>query len=265
MDWALSHEPGLRLGVFVGVLALILALEARRPRRPIAARGLRWPANVGMVLIDTVLVRLLLSVGAMGVAVLAQSRGWGLFNNLSAPAWLALTFSFLVFDCLIYWQHRLFHFIPSLWRLHRVHHSDVEFDATTALRFHPVEILLSMLIKMAAVIALGAPAMAVLVFEIALNATAMFNHSNLSLPLALDRILRKVLVTPDMHRVHHSVLREEHNRNFGFNLPWWDHLFGSYTAQPGAGHTGMTIGLAQFRDVPDQRLHKLLIQPARPL
>ena len=265
MEWALSHEPGLRLGVFVGVLALMLALEALRPRRAVTGRGLRWSANAGMVLLDTILLRVLLPVGAMGVAALAQARGWGLFNAIAAPAWLAVAVSFLGFDCLIYWQHRLFHRIPGLWRLHRVHHSDIAFDATTALRFHPVEILLSMLVKMTAVVALGAPAVAVLLFEIALNATALFNHANLKLPLSLDRVLRKVLVTPDMHRVHHSVLRSEHDRNFGFNLPWWDHLFGSYTAQPAAGHKGMTIGLAQFRDAADQRLGKLLTQPARPL
>lgn len=261
---AVTPEVGLRLGIFAGVLLLLLLLERLRPRRPVQLRRRRWMANIGMVMLDTLALRLLLPAGALGAAWLAQQQGSGLFNQLALPYWLEAGLAFLALDCLIYWQHRLFHAIPLLWRLHRVHHSDIEFDATTALRFHPVEILLSMTIKMVAVAALGAPVAAVLVFEIALNATAMFNHSNLRLPPALDRVLRRVLVTPDMHRVHHSVLREEHNRNFGFNLPWWDHLFGSYTAQPAAGHEQMQIGLPQFRDPAEQRLLRLLAQPVRP-
>lgn len=261
----MTGEAALRLGLFLAVLAALLVAERLAPRRLIELRSLRWPANLGIVVVDTVLVRLLIPLGAAGTALLAESRGVGLWNVVEAPGWLAVVLSVLALDLLIYWQHRIFHLVPVFWRLHRMHHSDVEFDATTALRFHPVEILLSMVIKMAAVLALGAPWIAVVAFEVILNATAMFNHSNLRLPDPLDRILRKVLVTPDMHRVHHSVHRREHDSNYGFNLSWWDHLFNSYTDQPAGGHDGMTIGLHQFRDARQQNLVSLLKQPASPL
>jgi len=265
-DWILAHEPALRLAAFGGVLALLLAGEALWPRRagPMQ-RGLRWGANLPMVIVDTLFVRVLIPLGATGVALWAQGRDVGMLHQVQWPLAVEAVLAFLAFDCLIYWQHRMFHRVPLFWRLHRMHHSDIEFDATTAVRFHPVEILLSMLIKIGAVLALGAPAIAVIAFEVALNATAMFNHSNLRLPLALDRVLRRLVVTPDMHRVHHSTHRHEHNSNYGFNLPWWDHLFRSYTDQPMEGHTGMVIGLQQFREVERQRLWPLLVQPLRPL
>lgn len=265
-DWIIAHEPGLRLAAFASVLLLLLATEARWPRRagPMR-RGLRWSANLPMVIVDTLFVRVLVPLGATGAALWAQGRELGLLHQVEAPRALEALLAFLAFDLLIYWQHRFFHRVPTLWRLHRMHHSDVEFDVTTAVRFHPAEILLSVLIKMGAVLALGAPAIAVIVFEVMLNASAMFNHANLALPQRFDRLLRWIIVTPDMHRVHHSHHRREHDSNYGFNLPWWDHLFGSYTDQPADGHAGMVIGLTQFREAPGQRLWPLLVQPLRPL
>lgn len=261
-DWILAHEPALRLTAFAGVLVLLLIAEVLWPRRAAPMRRrLRWGANLPMVAVDTLFVRVLIPLGATGVALWAQGRGVGLLHQVQWPLAAEAMLAFLAFDCLIYWQHRIFHQVPLLWRLHRMHHSDIEFDATTAVRFHPVEILLSMLIKMGAVLVLGAPAIAVIAFEIALNATAMFNHANLRLPLDLDRVLRRLVVTPDMHRVHHSTHRREHNSNYGFNLPWWDHLFRSYTDQPAEGHTQMVIGLNQFREAAGQRLLPLLAQP----
>lgn len=265
-DWIIAHEATLRLAAFVGLLALLLAAEFAWPRRagPMH-RALRWSANLPMVVAGAVFVRLLVPLGATGAALWAQAQGVGLLHRVDAPAPVEAVLAFAALDCLIYWQHRVFHKVPLFWRLHRMHHSDVEFDATTALRFHPVEILVSMLIKIGAVVALGAPALAVIAFEIALNGTAMFNHSNLRLPPGIDRALRALVVTPDMHRVHHSVHRREHDSNYGFNLPWWDRLFGSYTDQPAEGHTGMRIGLHAFRDDPEQGLLPLLLQPLKPL
>jgi len=261
-DWIVAHEPAARFGAFALVLALMLAAEAVWARRagPMQRRQ-RWGANLAIVLIDGLLVRLLIPLGASGAALWAAGRELGLLNAAEWPVLLEATLAFLALDAAIYWQHRLFHRIPLFWRLHRMHHSDLEFDTTTGVRFHPVEILVSMLIKIAVVIALGAPAIAVIAFEIALNATSLFNHGNVRLPAVLDRVLRWFVVTPDMHRVHHSVHRVEHDSNYGFNLPWWDHLFRSYTAQPADGHTTMQIGLAQFRNDHEQRLFSLLKQP----
>lgn len=265
-DWILGHEAAVRLAAFVGVLLALLAAQEVWPRRAKPARrGPRWAVNLGLVVIDGVFVRLVVPLGAAAVALWAAGEGVGLFAQLPWPFWVEATLSFLAFDCLIYWQHRLFHKLPLFWRLHRMHHSDLEFDTTTGVRFHPVEIAVSMLIKIGAVVALGAPAIAVIAFEVVLNATSLFNHANLRLPLGVDRALRRVLVTPDMHRVHHSTHRREHDSNFGFNLAWWDHLFGSYTDQPSEGHTTMRIGLTDFRDAADQRLWPLLKQPLRPL
>ena len=195
--------------------------------------------------------------------MIAQDNGWGLFNIIDLPSWVAILLSVIVLDLVIYLQHVIFHAVPALWRLHRMHHADLEFDVTTGLRFHPVEILLSMGVKLAVVVALGPPAVAVLIFEVLLNATAMFNHSNIRLPPFADRVLRLVLVTPDMHRVHHSVRPEETNSNFGFNLPWWDRLLGTYKAQPSAGHEEMSIGIEQFRTRRDLWLDRMLVQPVR--
>lgn len=257
-------EPMIRLGAFAGVLGILATAELLAPRRRQAiGRARRWPANLGLVAIDTLLVRLLFPVAAVGAAIFAEERGWGLFNHLNWPTWLEVGATVILLDLLIYAQHVLFHAVPMLWRLHRVHHADLEFDVTTGLRFHPGEIIISMLIKIAAVVLLGAAALSVLIFEVLLNATAMWSHSNIRLPLGADRMVRRVIVTPDMHRTHHSVERRETDSNFGFNLACWDRLFGTYRAQPAAGHEAMAIGLPQFRRVADQRLSQLLLQPFR--
>ena len=224
-------------------------------------RSQRWPGNLLLVIIDTAIVRLVFPVAAVGAAVYAQSMEWGIFNAITLPGWMVLILSILALDLAIYGQHRLFHAVPWLWRIHRVHHADQEFDVTTALRFHPLEILLSMAIKIAVIMMLGAPPIAVIVFEILLNATAMFNHGNVQLSAKTDRYLRMFLVTPDIHRVHHSVIRQETDSNFGFNLPWWDQLFGTYRSQPVHGHLGMTIGLEDYRTEQDQQLGRMLVQP----
>jgi sterol desaturase/sphingolipid hydroxylase (fatty acid hydroxylase superfamily) len=247
---------------FLGVFVLMALAEAAWPRRARArSRAMRWPSNIGIVVLDTVLVRVLLPASAVGLGLIAEARGFGLLNWLAVPAWIAVPVAVAALDLAIYAQHLVFHAVPLLWRLHRMHHADVDIDVTTGARFHPVEILLSMLIKLVVVAAIGAPAVAVLIFEVLLNVTSMFNHSNVALPLWLDRVLRAVTVTPDMHRVHHSVLRREHDSNFGFNLSIWDRLFGTYRPQPEAGHTSMTIGLDRFRDPIDQRLDRMLVQP----
>ena len=257
-------EPLIRLGIFFGVLVAMAAWEHLAPRRrQEVPRLVRWPNNLGIVVVDTLLVRLIFPTAAVGLALVAEAQGWGLFNALAAPWWVAVIGSLIVLDLAIYLQHVLFHAVPALWRLHRVHHADLEFDVTTGLRFHPVEILLSMGIKLAVVVALGPPAVAVLIFEVVLNATAMFNHGNVRLPAYVDRVLRWVVVTPDMHRVHHSVRPDETNSNFGFNLPWWDRLLGTYRAQPADGHEGMTIGIEQFRQARELWLDRMLIQPLR--
>lgn len=259
-----THEPLIRLGVFGGVLAGMALWELVAPRRPQAfGRSRRWPSNLGVVALDTLLVRLVFPMAAVGVALTAETRGWGLFQVLETPVWLAIVASVILLDLAIYLQHVLVHAVPALWRLHRMHHADLEFDVTTGLRFHPIEILLSMVIKLGVVAALGTPATAVLIFEVLLNSTSMFNHGNVRLPASLDRALRWVVVTPDMHRVHHSIIPRETNSNFGFNLPWWDRLLGTYLVQPAAGHDAMTIGIEQFRDPSELRLDRMLTQPFR--
>jgi sterol desaturase/sphingolipid hydroxylase (fatty acid hydroxylase superfamily) len=263
-DLLLSHEPLIRLSFFLGILAAMAAWEVAAPRRRHEIpRLLRWTNNFGVVVIDTLLVRLAFPVVAVGLAIVAEERGWGLLNAFDVPAWISFLVSLLALDLAIYLQHVMFHAVPALWRLHRMHHADLEFDVTTGLRFHPVEILLSMGIKLAVVAALGPPAVAVLVFEVLLNATSMFNHSNIHIPAGIDRILRWLVVTPDMHRVHHSIHPIETNTNFGFNLPWWDRLLGTYRAQPRDGHETMRIGIEQFRTMRDLWLDRMLIQPLR--
>ena len=260
----LSHEALIRLGAFAGILAAMVLWEWLSPRRHQEVRRVRrWPSNLGIVTLNTVVVRLVFPAAAVGTALLAEARGWGLFQVLEAPTWLAIAASVILLDLAIYFQHVLFHAVPVLWRLHRMHHADLEFDVTTGLRFHPIEILLSMGIKLGVVTALGTPAVAVLIFEVLLNATSMFNHGNVWLPAQVDRMLRWIVVTSEMHRVHHSIVPPETNSNFGFNLPWWDRLFGTYRAQPAAGREGMTIGIAQFRDPSELRLDRMLIQPFR--
>ncbi len=260
----LAHEPFVRLGFFFAILVAMAIWELAAPRRRREIpRLVRWTNNLGVVAVDTVLVRLTFPLVAVGLALLAGERGWGLFNVVDVPGWLAIVVSVIALDFAIYLQHVLFHAVPALWRLHRMHHADLEFDVTTGLRFHPVEILLSMGIKLGVVAALGPPAVAVLIFEVLLNATSMFNHANIRIPGPIDRVLRWFVVTPDMHRVHHSIHPNETNSNFGFNLPWWDRLLGTYRPQPREGHTRMTIGIEQFRTVRDLWLDRMLIQPFR--
>ncbi len=263
-DTILPYEPYVRLGVSVGVFVLLAAWELIGPRRrQPAGRAARWPGNLGIVVLDTILVRVVFPVTGVGLALLAEARGWGLFNLAALPNWIAVAASVVLLDLAIYLQHVLFHAVPALWRLHRMHHADLAFDVSTGLRFHPVEILLSMLIKLTVIAALGAPALSVLIFEVMLNATSMFSHGNIRIPERFDRVLRWLVVTPDMHRVHHSILPRETNSNFGFNLPWWDRLFGTYRPKPAAGHEAMTIGIEQFRDWRELRLDRMLLQPFR--
>ncbi len=258
-----AYEIALRLGIFVAVLIALAAAEAVWPRRTRAmARWVRWPGNLGIVALNALTVRVLLPVTTAAVALAGERQGTGLLPALGLPDWAAFIAAFVALDLVIYLQHVLFHAVPGLWRLHRMHHADLDFDVTTGGRFHPLEILISMAIKLAAIVALGAPASAVIVFEIALNALAMFNHANLRLPVGVDAMLRRVVVTPDMHRVHHSISPEETNSNYGFNLPWWDRLFGTYRPQPKDGHEKMVIGIRQFRTARDLRLDRMLIQPA---
>ncbi|MCM2308718.1 MAG: sterol desaturase family protein [Sulfuritalea sp.] len=243
-EFALANEAAIRLAAFFGIFALMASWETAAPRRTrLHSRTVRWTANLGLVVFNTVLVRLLFPFAAVAFAVLATQRGWGLLNNLALPQWAALVLAVVALDFAIYLQHVMFHAVPALWRLHRVHHADPDFDVTTGARFHPIEIMLSMLIKFSVIAVLGAPAAAVLVFEILLNATAMFNHANVKLPAGFDAQLRLLLVTPDMHRVHHSTDVAEANSNFGFNLPWWDRLFGTYRAVAQMPQERMAIGV----------------------
>jgi sterol desaturase/sphingolipid hydroxylase (fatty acid hydroxylase superfamily) len=227
------------------------------------SRTRRWPSNLAIVTLNTAFVRIPLPATAVSLALVGAKRGWGLFNNLPLPGWTVIIGSVVLLDLAIYLQHVMFHAVPVLRRLHRMHHTDLDFDVTTGARFHPVEIILSMLIKFGAVAALGASAAGVLIFEMLLNATSMFNHGNVRIPVGLDRYLRWLVVTPDMHRVHHSIVVGETNSNFGFNLPWWDRLLGTYRDQPVAGHDGMTIGIEQFREARELWLDRMLLQPFR--
>ncbi len=258
----LEHISAVRLASFFGVFAVMALWEMAAPRRPLAtSKSRRWFANLGITFVNTLVVRTLFSTAAVGAAYAAAREGWGILNIRHTPGWMAVVVSVVALDFLIYLQHVMFHAIPALWRLHMMHHADLDFDVTTGARFHPIEIVLSMVIKMAAVVLIGAPPAGVLIFEILLNGTAMFNHSNVKMPEALDRVLRLFVVTPDMHRVHHSIIRQETNSNYGFNLPWWDRLMGTYRPQPVKGHTGMTIGLEQFRDPTRLTLPKILALP----
>ena len=250
----MENETVIRFGVFLSLFALFALAEAVLPRRArTQSRSRRWVTNWGITIANTVFVRVmafLLPVLAVGAAIDAANNGWGLFNVLALPVWIEVVAAILILDFIIWAQHLITHKVPILWRLHRVHHADVDMDVTTAIRFHPIEIGLSMLIKIGAVYLLGPAALAVILFEIILNGTAMFNHANIRLPLWLDAIVRRVLVTPDMHRVHHSVHRHEHDSNYGFALSIWDRMFGTYIAQPQAGHDGMQVGLEWQDDRP---------------
>jgi len=244
-----KNELFIRLGFFIGILIIMALWEHFAPRRPLTVSRLtRWISNLGLVLIDSLLVRLVFPITLIGVALIGQQRGWGLFNQLQLPYVLNLCFGVLILDLAIYLQHIMFHSAPLFWRLHMVHHTDMDFDVTTGIRFHPIEIILSMGVKMAVVILTGPPPVAILIFEVLLNGTAMFNHSNVRYPQGIDKWLRLLVVTPEMHRVHHSKIRWEANSNLGFNFPWWDRLFGTYRPQPAKGHLEMAIGLDQYRE-----------------
>lgn len=258
----METETLIRLGAFIGVFVMLSAAEFFAPRRmPTTSKLRRWFANLAIVALNPLSVALVYPILPVGVALLASERGWGLLNQWDLPYGLEVLIGVVAMDFVVYTQHVLHHAIPMLWRLHMVHHADLDFDMTTGLRFHPIEIIVSMAIKLSAVAALGAPPLAVLIFEVALNATSMFNHSNIRLPQKVDRVLRLLMVTPDMHRVHHSVIIRETNSNYGFNLPWWDRLLGTYKAQPAKGHTDMVIGLSQFRNPQKLSLLRLLILP----
>lgn len=258
----MEHETTIRLVFFFGILAIVALAELAFPRRALTmSKGVRWFSNLGVIVLDTLVVRLIFPFVGVHVAMSAQGKGWGLLNILTLPEWLSVLIGMLVLDLVVYLQHVMFHTVPVLWRLHMMHHADMDIDVTTGLRFHPIEIIISMIIKMTAIAALGPSVFTVILFEIILNGTAMFNHGNFKLPEKLDRYLRLFVVTPDQHRVHHSVTIRETNSNFGFNFPWWDRLCGTYRAQPVLGHEKMTIGLAQFRDPLKNNLFRMLLMP----
>jgi len=258
----MKNETIIRITCFVSIFILIAAWELLAPRRGLTtSKTTRWVSNLGITFLNPLIIHLLFPVLAAGMALKAYESDWGILNLLGLPYWLSLIIGVAILDLVIYFQHVVFHAIPLLWRLHMMHHADLDIDVTTGSRFHPIEMVLSMGLKLSAVVLPGPPVMAVLVFEVLLNATSMFNHGNIRLPLKIDRVLRCLVVTPEMHRVHHSVIIRETNSNFGFNLPWWDRLFGTYRDQPAKGHEAMTIGLSQFRDPKKLTLPWLLSLP----
>lgn len=257
-----DNDTQVRLGAFLLIILLVGCWEILLPRRVLStSKPLRWVNNCSISTLNSVLLYLAFPVLAVGVAVLAVDKNWGLFNFLDLPALVSIPLFIVLFDLAIYWQHRLYHSVPLLWRLHRMHHSDPDFDVSTGIRFHPLSIILSMLIKMLVIVSLGPPPVAVLLAEILLNVTTMFNHGNIYIPPRIDAALRLFVVTPDMHRVHHSIAPEETNTNFGFNFPWWDRLFNTYRAQPQEGHKTMRIGIQGLQSAREQYLHRLLLQP----
>ncbi len=258
----IDNEMFLRLGFFLGIFILMASWETAAPRRTLSqSKTVRWTNNLVLTFLNAFVLRLVFPAAAVGSALIARQKGWGLFNTISVPSLVSGATSIVVLDLAIYAQHVAFHKVSIFWRLHRMHHTDLDIDVTTGARFHPVEIILSMVIKIGTVFALGAPAWAVVVFEILLNATSMFNHSNIYLSLPADRWIRRIIVTPDMHRVHHSVLIRETDSNYGFNLSWWDRIFRTYRDQPKAGHEAMRIGLANYRDPGWLKLHWMLLVP----
>jgi sterol desaturase/sphingolipid hydroxylase (fatty acid hydroxylase superfamily) len=261
-DFIFTHEVSIRLFFFISIFLSVAFFETRFPRRKlIVSKTDRWKVNIGLVVLNSITLRLFCAAGAFGVAYWVNEQGWGIMNFLKYPHFLNVIVAVLILDFIIYLQHVMFHAVPTLWRLHMVHHADLDFDVTTGTRFHPIEILISMIIKAGMIVALGPPVLGALIFEILLNGTAMFNHSNIDIPESWDRFLRLFIVTPDMHRVHHSVFPNETNSNFGFNLSWWDKLLGTYRAQPRLGHEGMSIGLNQFRDQSRLSLPRLITLP----
>ena len=254
----------IRLSFFIGFFCLFALWEYLYPRKKLSQNKLiRWLSNLGLIFTNSFLLAVIMPILAFQADLIADKESWGLFNLIEIPNWMAIVVCVVLFDMAIYLQHLLFHRLPILWRLHRVHHTDQDIDVTTASRFHPIEIILSVWIKIACVMLLGAPAIAVVIFEIVLNVSAMFNHSNAKLPLAIDKILRKVIVTPDMHRVHHSIVVKETHSNFGFFLSIWDRIFNTYISQPTGGHENCLIGVPEFRQSREQYLDKMLTQPFR--
>jgi sterol desaturase/sphingolipid hydroxylase (fatty acid hydroxylase superfamily) len=263
-SFVVDFEPAIRIGAFLVVFIVVALWEFLVPRGSLTTpRGIRWKHNIALLAVDVLVLRVLAPGAAIGLAVVAQSRGWGLLNVLHAPAWIAFPVGLLILDLAIYLQHVTFHTVGPLWRLHRVHHADRDVDVTTGTRFHPLEILISTAIKCAVVTAVGVPVLAVLAFEVLLNATAMFNHANASVPAKVERWLRYVLVTPDMHRTHHSIKPDECHRNFGFNLPWWDYLFRTHRRLPSAAQASLVVGVEGFGAMEEQRLDRMLVQPFR--
>lgn len=260
-----AHETAVRMGSFFGVLILMAVWEVLAPRRAsTVSKIVRWGNNLGLVVFNSVLLRLVFPTAAVGVTIFASEHSWGLLNYVQLPSVAAVAISIVVMDFVIYVQHILMHTIPALWRLHRVHHADLDYDFTTGVRFHPLEIIVSMLIKFSAILILGPPVIAILMFEVILNAMSMFNHGNVKLPAFLDRNLRLLIVTPDMHRIHHSVEEDESNQNFGFNLSLWDRFFGTYRKQPRAGHEEMVVGIQNYRGLRDvTSIQGLLLLPFR--
>lgn len=251
-EFVMTYEKEIRMGFFFGMIAIIGLWELIAPKRVLTvSKAVRWANNLGLVFFNSFIVRLVLPMAAVGVAVTAQENNWGLFNNIDMPIWLAAILAIVIMDLVIYIQHVMVHAIPVLWRLHRVHHADPDYDLTTGSRFHTLEIFLSMGIKFCTIVLLGPAVFAVVIFEVILNATAMFNHGNIRLPKGIDKVLRWFVVTPDMHRVHHSIEDDETNSNFGFSLPWWDRLFGTYRDQPRAGHEAMKIGIRSYSSAKD--------------
>lgn len=255
-------EQTIRLAIFISLLLFFGLLEHLKPKRQLQiSKARRWTNNFSLSFLNTITVSLLLPFAGIGAAILAEEMNWGLFNKLNISFWISIPIYVLVFDLTIYLQHRLFHVVKPLWRLHRVHHTDLDYDVSTGIRFHPLSIVISTLIKLSLVLIMGPPVIAVLISEVLLNATSMFNHSNLRIPRWLERCLRLFLVTPDMHRIHHSTGNHEHNSNFGFNFPWWDKLFNSYQAQPDKGHETMEIGITGYQEIHSGNILPLLIQP----
>lgn len=249
-EFVMNNEVAIRLSFFLGIFAVMAVWEIASPKRPLTvSKKARWASNLGLVIINSIVIRFIFPAAAVGVAAVAQDNHWGLFNIIEVMPLVAIIVSVVIMDFVIYLQHVMVHAVPVLWRLHRVHHADLDYDVTTGSRFHTLEIIISMGIKFATIVLLGPPLVAVVIFEVVLNAMAMFNHGNVGLPAMLDKVLRLFIVTPDMHRVHHSVNDDEANSNFGFNLSWWDRLFGTYRDQPRLGHLGMTIGIHHYRDV----------------
>ncbi|MBO0332055.1 sterol desaturase family protein [Sneathiella sp. CAU 1612] len=262
LDFIANHEPTVRLSFFLGTLGAVGIWQAFAPKRPPSVSILwRWLNNFGVTFLNTLLLRLLFPILAVGLAVTATENGWGLLNVVELPIAFSIVIAVILQDLVIYWQHVIFHRVGFLWKFHKMHHADVDYDVSTGARFHPVEILLSMVLKLVVVLLIGPPVVAVIIFEILLSSIAMFNHANAGLPEKIDNFARKFIVTPDMHRVHHSVIRDEHNSNYGFNLPWWDYMFSTYRPQPSAGHDKMTIGLNEYQSHRKQSIFWMLRLP----